>query len=96
MSIDNSPSLLYALFRLVANFDRPFDEKLGVLKEELSVWDRNAGSYNKKDILHLGRSGIRLLANVFRDSILSKLTTSRGYSDALTNHTRGHLSQHSR
>ena len=60
------------------------DEKLGVLKEELSVWDRNAGSYNKKDILHLGRSGIRLLANVFRDSILSKLTTSRGYSDALT------------
>ena len=51
---------------------------------------------NKKDILHLGRSGIRLLANVFRDSILSKLTTSRGYSDALTNHTRGHLSQHSR
>ena len=72
------------------------DEKLGVLKEELSVWDRNAESYNKKDILHLGRSGIRLLANVFCDSILSKLTTSRGYSDALTNHTRGHLSQHSR
>ena len=45
------------------------DEKLGVLKEELSVWDRNAGSYNKKDISHLGRSGIRLLANVFRDGI---------------------------
>ena len=78
------------------NLQSFLDEKLGVLKEELSVWDRNAGSYNKKDILHLGRSGIRLLANVFRDSILSKLTTSRGYSDALTNHTRGHLSQHSR
>ena len=65
------------------------DEKLGVLKEELSVWDRNAGLYNKNEVFHLGRSGIRLLANVFRDNILSKFTTSRGYSDALTNNTRG-------
>ena len=73
------------------NFSSFLDGNLGVLREDLGVWDVNAGFYSKKDILHLGRYGIRLLASVLSDCVLSKTVTSRSYSSTLTHHTRGHF-----
>ena len=59
-----------------------FVNEEGTLMEKLGVWDTQLNSYNKKDILHLGKFGIRMLANVFRESVLHKFTTSRSYSSA--------------
>ena len=56
----------------------------GVLLENLGVWDTQNSCYNRKDILHLGKIGIRLLAKVFRENILHKQTTSRPYSSVLS------------
>ena len=67
------------------------DEERGVLREEYGVWDTRTNAYSKRDILHLGRVGIRLLANVVRDSVQTKLVTSRSYSSTLTHHSRSHL-----
>ena len=57
-----------------------FVNSSGTLIEKLSVWDTENNEYNKKDILHLGKFGIRMLAKVFRESVLNKLTTRRSYS----------------
>ena len=56
----------------------------GVLKEEFGTWDAQNNCFNKKDILHLGKTGIRLLAKVVKESILNKKVTMRSYSDTLT------------
>ena len=64
------------------------DDDLGVLREEYGVWDTRISAYSKRDILHLGRIGIRLLAKVVRESIQTKLVTSRSYSSTLTHHSR--------
>ena len=77
------------------NLSEFVDAQTGLLCENLRVWDSRSGSYNNKDILHIGKAGIRLLAGCVRNGVLNKFTTSRSYSDALTNNTRGHLSQHS-
>ena len=52
------------------------DDDLGVLREESGVWDTRTSAYSKRDILHLGRIGIRLLAKVVRESIHTKLVTA--------------------
>ena len=54
----------------------------GTLIENLGVWDTQLSAYNKKDILHLGKYGIRMLAKVFRESVFHKFTTRRSYSSA--------------
>ena len=77
------------------NLSEFVDAQTGLLCENLRVWDSRSGSYYNKDILHIGKAGIRLLARCVRNGVLNKFTTSRSYSDALTNNTRGHLSQHS-
>ena len=41
-----------------------FVNSSGTLIEKLSVWDTENNEYNKKDILHLGKFGIRMLAKV--------------------------------
>ena len=56
----------------------------GVLIENLGVWDTQNSCYNNKDILHLGKLGIRLLAKLFRENIFHKQTTSRPYSSVLS------------
>ena len=56
----------------------------GILKEELGTWDVQSSCFNKKDILHLGKLGIRLLAKVVKEGLLNKKVTSRSYSDTLT------------
>ena len=56
----------------------------GILIEKLGVWDTQNKNYNNKDILHLGKLGIRLLAKLFRDIVLHKYTTNRSYSSTLS------------
>ena len=65
-----------------------FVDGRGVLKEEFGVWDRNNNSYSKRDILHVGKSGIRLLAKIIRDSVFTKFVTSQSYSSVLMSHPR--------
>ena len=76
-----------------ANFSEFVDHNQGTLREDLGVWDSNAGGYNKKDILHLGRTGIRLLAKIIRECVLMKSITSCSYRDTLTNQNRFGSSQ---
>ena len=71
-----------------SNLSAFVDEQWGVLREEYGVWDTRSNSYNKRDILHLGRQGIRLLAKTIRENVFTKLVTSRSYSSTLTNHPR--------
>ena len=52
------------------------------------VWDSRSNAYNKRDILHLGKQGIILLAKTIRESVHTKLVTSRSYSSTLTSHPR--------
>lgn len=65
-----------------------FVDGRGVLKEEYGVWDRNTNDFSKRDILHVGKSGIRLLAKIIRDSVYTKLITSQNYSSVLLSHSR--------
>ena len=62
------------------NFTEFVDYEHGVLKEEFGVWDTTNNSYSKRGILHMGKHGIRLLARIIRDSVYTKLVTSRNYS----------------
>ena len=61
------------------NFSEFVDFQNGLLCENLRVWDSRSGSYNKKDILHIGKAGIRLLAGCVRNGVLNKFTTSHSY-----------------
>ena len=61
----------------------------GTLKEELGTWDSENSCPNKKDILHLGKKGIRMLAQSVKQSILHKLITKRSYRDKLVSQSRG-------
>ena len=70
------------------NFTDFVDYEHGVLKEEYGVWDTTNNSYSKRDILHMGKQGIRLLARIVRDSVYTKLVTSRSYSSTLTHQSR--------
>ena len=70
------------------NFTDFVDYERGVLKEEYGVWDTTNNSYSKRDILHMGKQGIRLLARIVRDSVYTKLVTSRSYSSTLTHQSR--------
>ena len=63
------------------NFEN-FVNSEGTLIKELGVFDTQNNTYNMKDILHLGKFGVRLLAKTFRESVLNKFTTSRSYSSA--------------
>ena len=67
------------------NLSEFVDEKTGVLRDDLRVWDSRAGCYNKRDILHIGRAGIRLLAGCVRNAVMNKFTTSRSYSGVIQN-----------
>ena len=67
------------------DFSEFVDIRTGLLQENLRVWDSRSGCYNKKDILHIGKAGIRLLAGCIRNSILIKLITSRSYSSVVQN-----------
>ena len=66
------------------NLSEFLDERTGILRDDLRVWDSSAQCYSKRDILHIGKTGIRLLAGCIRDGILKKSTTSRSYSSTLT------------
>ena len=70
------------------NFREFVDHEHGVLKEEYGVWDTKSNNYSKRDILHMGKLGIRLLARIIRDSVYTKLVTSRSYSSTLTHQSR--------
>ena len=61
------------------------DESTGVLRDNLRVWDSRAGCYSKRDILHIGRAGVRLLAGCIRNGVLNKFSTSRSYSNVIQN-----------
>ena len=71
-----------------SNLSAFVDEQWGVLREEYGVWDSRSNAYNKRDILHLGKQGIILLAKTIRESVHTKLVTSRSYSSTLTSHPR--------
>ena len=51
-----------------SNLSAFVDEQWGVLREEYGVWDSRSNAYNKRYILHLGKS-IRLLAKTVRESV---------------------------
>ena len=76
------------------NLSEFVDEQTGVLRDDLRVWDSRTGGYNKRDILHIGRAGIRLLAGCVRNGILNKFTTSRSYSNVV-HRSRAQSSLHS-
>ena len=61
------------------------DWKTGALREEFGVYDTQNSCYNRKDSLHLGKNGIRLLAKTFRDGVLRKKVTSASYRRVLDN-----------
>ena len=67
------------------NFEEFVDERTGLLRENLRVWDSRSGCYNKKDILHIGKAGVRLLAGCIRNGVLHKFTISRSYSRVTQN-----------
>ena len=60
----------------------------GDLKEEYGVSDTTNTIYSKRDILHMGKQGIRLLAKIIRNSVYTKLANSRSYSSTLTHQSR--------
>ena len=68
-----------------SNLSAFVDEQWGMLREEYGVWDSRLNAYNKRDILRLGKQGIRLLAKTIRESVHTKLVTSRS---TLTSHPR--------
>ena len=70
------------------NFTEFVDHEHGVLKKEYGVWDTKRNKYSKRDILHMDKLGIRLLARIIRDSVYTKLVTSRSYSSTLTHQSR--------
>ena len=60
-----------------------------ILREDLGTWDSQNNEFNKKDVLHLGKMGIRLLAKLVKQSVLHKYITKRSYKDTLTNNNLG-------
>lgn len=66
------------------DFSEFVDADHGILREDLGTWDSQNNCYNKKDILHLGKIGIRLLAKVVKQSLLHKYITMRSYRDSLS------------
>ena len=66
------------------DFSEFVDYNTDTLREDLGTWDSQNNCLSKKDILHLGKVGIRLLAKVVRESLLNKKTTTRSYKDTLT------------
>ena len=59
------------------------DWKTGLLREDFGVYDTQNSCYNRKDSLHLGKNGIRLLAKTFRDGVLKKKVTGASYRRVL-------------
>lgn len=87
-----------SLFNYLANGDsegvRSFDynefvNDNGILKEELGTWDMGNGCFNTKDILHLGKAGVRILAKIVKQGILHKMVNKRSYRDTLDTESRG-------
>lgn len=78
------------------NFSEFVDCEQGVLKEEYGVRDKNTKGFSKRDILHVGKLGIRLLASIVRDSVYFKKITSRSYSSTLMPQSRSQQSLYSR
>ena len=77
------------------NFNPLVDWKTGVLREEYGVYDTQNKCYNTKDSLHLGKSGIRLLAKTLRDGVLQRRVTSTSYRRVLDS-TPGNFRNHAR
>ena len=67
------------------NFNPLADWKTGLLREDYGVYDTEKNCYNKKDSLHLGKNGIRLLAKTLRDAVLKRKVTSASYRRVLDN-----------
>ena len=67
------------------NFNPLADWKTGALREEFGVYDTQKNCFNTKDSLHLGKSGIRLLAKTLRDGVLRKKVSSASYRRVLDN-----------
>ena len=63
------------------------------LREELGAWDRNDDCYSKKDMIHLGRKGISLLAKTIKDGITRKFVTRKTYSNVLSQDLQSPLSR---
>lgn len=74
------------------NFNQFLDANTGVLRDDLRVWDTQAGCYSRRDILHLGRVGVRLLAGCVREIIFDNHITSRSYSNVAQNSRSHHAS----
>ena len=66
------------------DFSEFVDSSSGTLREDLGTWDSENGCLNKKDILHLGKSGIRLLAKIVKQSVQHRYVTNRSYRDTLS------------
>ena len=70
-----------------------FVDRSGTLREELGCWDSERKCYNTRDILHLGRQGVRTLANVIRNTVLSKkFRMQRSFSDVVDKRGTGYVS----
>ena len=67
------------------DFNPLADWKTGVLREDYGVYDTESNCYNRKDSLHLGKNGIRLLAKTLRDGVLKRKVTSASYRRVLDN-----------
>ena len=51
-----------------------------------NVLDSGLGVYNKPyDYIHLGKQGIRMLANIFKNGIFKQFVDGRSYSGVLVN-----------
>ena len=71
------------------DFNEFVDFNHNILREDLGTWDSQNNEFNKKDVLHLGKMGIRLLAKLVKQSVLHKYITKRSYKDTLTNNNLG-------
>ena len=71
------------------DFNEFVDFNHNILREDLGTWDSQNNEFNKKDVLHLGKMGIRFLAKLVKQSVLHKYITKRSYKDTLTNNNLG-------
>lgn len=71
------------------NFEEFVDQNSNTLREDLGTWDSENSCPNKKDILHLGKNGIRLLAKLVKQSVLHKFITKRSYKNVVRHNLGG-------
>ena len=49
-----------------------------VLRSDMGCWDTKTDTYHVKDKLHLGKRGVRLLAQIVRESVLGSTSNKQG------------------